>query len=52
MEEAQRCIEEVKASDAASEAKTSELKQLEADYNKYKEQFEKLVEEVKSLCSE
>ncbi len=52
MEEAQRCIEEVKASDAAQGVKNAELRQLEADYKKYKQQFDNLVEEVKSLCSE
>ena len=52
MEEAQRCIEEVKASDAPMGQKNADIKHFQEDYEKYKKQFDDLVEEVKSLCSE
>lgn len=45
METAQKALKETNLSNAA-------IRQLEADYQKFKEQFDQLVEEVNSLCSE
>lgn len=45
MVKAQEALKETNLSNAA-------IRQLEADYQRFKEQFDQLVEEVKSLCSE
>ncbi len=49
--EAERCIEQVRASNVSDEQKSTEISQFEADKDRYQDQYEQAKNNVISLCS-